>query len=49
MPATEAVNRPVAAVNVMPDDTLTVPVAFIKESVESEEMVESVMRVKLIN
>ena len=49
VPATLAVNRPFAAVNVTPDDTFTVPVAFMKASVEAEEMAESVVRVKLIN
>jgi hypothetical protein len=49
VPPTEAVKRPDAAVNVMPDDTLRVPVAFIKESTGAADEAESVVRVKLIN
>ena len=47
-PATVAVNRPFDAVNVTPDDTFTVPVAFMKASVERDEEAESFVRVKLI-
>jgi hypothetical protein len=49
VPATAAVKRPVAAVNVIPDDAFTVPVAFIKESTAAPDEAESVVRVKLIN
>jgi hypothetical protein len=42
------VNRPFEAVKVTPDDTLTVPVAFINASVATEEEAASVVRVKLI-
>jgi hypothetical protein len=48
MPATEAVKRPDAAVNVIPEDTFSVPVAFIKASVAARDDAESVVRVKLI-
>jgi hypothetical protein len=49
VPPTEAVKRPEAAVNVMPDDVFSVPVAFIKESTTAADEAESVVRVKLIN
>jgi hypothetical protein len=48
VPATEAVKRPVAGVNVIPDDTFNVPVAFIKASVDAKDEAESVVRVKLM-
>jgi hypothetical protein len=49
VPATVAVKRPEAAVNVMPDETFTVPVALIKASTAAKDEAESVVRVKLIN
>jgi hypothetical protein len=49
VPPTEAVKRPEAAVNVMPDDTLRVPVALMKVSTAARDEAESVVRVKLIN
>jgi hypothetical protein len=47
-PATEAVKRPDAGVNVIPDETFSVPVAFIKASVDARDDDESVVRVKLM-
>jgi hypothetical protein len=49
VPAVEAVKRPVAAVNVIPEDTLRVPVAFANASAADRVDAESVVRVKLIN
>jgi hypothetical protein len=49
VPAVDAVNLPFAVVNVIPEDTLSVPVAPAKASVAADEVVESFVRVKLIN
>jgi hypothetical protein len=49
VPAVVTVNRPVAFVKVIPEIALLVPVAFAKASVAARELLESFVRVKLIN